>query len=93
MANLCESHVDKEFFDFSTDAVFPHGLRDCAEDADMTPHAENLTDGYSQSKWVAEQLVLKAMERGLPAAVYRPGMSKRLHIVKYILMFELLSSS
>ena len=58
---------------FSTDAVFPHGLKDCAEEADMVQHAENVTDGYSQSKWVAEQLVLKAMERGLPAAVYRPG--------------------
>ena len=74
--DYCESHVDKKFLNVSTDAVFPHGLRDCAEDSDMTPHAENLTDGYSQSKWVAEQLVLKAMERGLQAAVYRPGTSK-----------------
>lgn len=60
-------------FNPSTDAVFPHGLRDCAEDADMIKHASQLTDGYSQSKWVAEQLVIKAMERGLPAAIYRPG--------------------
>ncbi|ERT07289.1 thioester reductase domain protein [Lyngbya aestuarii BL J] len=27
--------------------------------------------GYSQSKWVAEKLVLSARERGLPVAVYR----------------------
>ena len=39
----------------------------------MTQYADKLEDGYSQSKWVAEQLVLKAMERGLPAAIYRPG--------------------
>ena len=57
----------------STDAVFPHGLRDCAEDADMREYPSQLTDGYSQSKWVAEQLVRRAMERGLPAAIYRPG--------------------
>ena len=39
----------------------------------MMQYPSMLTDGYSQSKWVAEQLVLKAMERGLPAAIYRPG--------------------
>jgi thioester reductase-like protein len=32
-----------------------------------------LYGGYPQSKWVAEQLVLAARERGLPACVYRPG--------------------
>lgn len=29
--------------------------------------------GYSQSKWVTEQLVWEAIARGIPAAVYRPG--------------------
>lgn len=28
--------------------------------------------GYSQSKWVAEKLVLVARERGLPVCIYRP---------------------
>ena len=32
-----------------------------------------LTGGYKQSKWVAEQLVWQAKERGLPVSVYRPS--------------------
>jgi len=32
-----------------------------------------LMGGYAQSKWVAEQLVHLAGERGLPVTVYRPG--------------------
>jgi thioester reductase-like protein len=32
-----------------------------------------LYSGYCQSKWVAEQTVLAARERGLPVCVYRPG--------------------
>jgi amino acid adenylation domain-containing protein/thioester reductase-like protein len=35
---------------------------------------EDLTDGYSQSKWVAEKLVIAARSRGIPTAIYRPGM-------------------
>jgi thioester reductase-like protein len=31
------------------------------------------SDGYSQSKWVAEKLVSIAHERGLPVCIYRPG--------------------
>ena len=30
-----------------------------------------LNGGYKQSKWVAENLVIKARERGLPACIYR----------------------
>ncbi|NEQ48305.1 MAG: NAD-dependent epimerase/dehydratase family protein [Leptolyngbya sp. SIOISBB] len=30
-------------------------------------------DGYTQSKWVAEQLVTLAKARGLPVCIYRPG--------------------
>lgn len=34
---------------------------------------EKLPDGYGQSKWVAEQLVLEAGRRGLPVKVHRAG--------------------
>jgi len=68
----CTSKI-KPLHYVSTDAVFPHGLKECSEDDDMTLHANSLEDGYSQSKWVAEQLVLRAMGKGLPAAIYRPG--------------------
>ena len=30
--------------------------------------------GYAQSKWVGEKLVMLAAERGIPAAIYRPGL-------------------
>jgi amino acid adenylation domain-containing protein/thioester reductase-like protein len=35
---------------------------------------EGYLDGYSQSKWVAEKLVLAARDRGLPCCIYRLGM-------------------
>ncbi|MGW0324744.1 thioester reductase domain-containing protein [Nocardia sp. NPDC003183] len=37
--------------------------------ADQVPR-----NGYLATKWVAEQLVLAAAERGLPVAVHRPGL-------------------
>jgi thioester reductase-like protein len=34
-------------------------------------HADHLSVGYVESKWVAEALLLKAAEQGLPVAIYR----------------------
>ena len=57
----------------STDAVFPGGMKDCSETDDTADYHSLLHDGYSQSKWVAEQLVCRAGQRGLPVTVYRLG--------------------
>lgn len=35
-------------------------------------HADRLTMGYAESKWVAEKVLQKAAEQGLPIAIYRP---------------------
>jgi thioester reductase-like protein len=41
---------------------------------DTLDHGGVLYGGYTQSKWVAEKLVTIARSRGLPIAVYRPGL-------------------
>ncbi|WP_395748728.1 thioester reductase domain-containing protein [Prosthecobacter sp.] len=43
------------------------------EDAPLSAH-EKLVLGYSQSRWVAEQLFIQARAHGLPVNVYRPGL-------------------
>ncbi|WP_333288377.1 amino acid adenylation domain-containing protein [Microcoleus sp. MON1_C5] len=40
---------------------------------DELPDSESLSEGYDQSKWVAEKLVMTAYSRGLPVYIYRPG--------------------
>lgn len=43
------------------------------EQDDLEP-SEGISGGYAQSKWVAEQLVMAARDRGIPVCIYRPGM-------------------
>ncbi|MBB2910627.1 nonribosomal peptide synthetase MxcG [Streptosporangium becharense] len=54
----------------STLAVAPAGAVVAEE---FVAAHDGLRDGYRRSKWVCEQLVRQALERGLPAAVYRLG--------------------
>ncbi|KAL5363330.1 hypothetical protein BJX96DRAFT_167387 [Aspergillus floccosus] len=41
----------------------------------LLPHRDSLLYdmGYAQSQWVADEMIQRAMRRGLPAAIYRPG--------------------
>ncbi|HKX27308.1 MAG TPA: amino acid adenylation domain-containing protein [Blastocatellia bacterium] len=61
----------------STLSVFPPP--NGAPPASMTTEAQllenwqGLSSGYSQSKWVAEQMVRMAGSRGIPIAIYRPS--------------------
>jgi amino acid adenylation domain-containing protein/thioester reductase-like protein len=49
------------------------GSTEQAVGEDTPLDGRDLSDGYSQSKWVAEQLVAQARQRGIPVAIYRPG--------------------
>ncbi len=42
-------------------------------ESDDIAHCEGLSDGYAQSKWVAEKLVMTAGDRGIPVCIYRLG--------------------
>src|SRR4029077_4166195 len=59
----------------SSTGVFAHPRHDGHPLAvtDPTGPANDLATGYRQSKWVAEQLVGTARQRGLPVSVYRVG--------------------
>ncbi|KAJ5102765.1 hypothetical protein N7532_003294 [Penicillium argentinense] len=60
----------------STNGVLPpSGEKGWPENAmlDVADVPTKLLDGYGQTKWVAEQLVLKAGERGLPVKIHRCG--------------------
>jgi thioester reductase-like protein len=46
------------------------GVRQVDEDTPLG-HADHLSVGYVESKWVAETLLSRAAEQGLPVAIYR----------------------
>ncbi len=60
----------------STVAVLASSHRsafDLVTEADRLPSFSSLRDAYSQTKWMSEQLIAVARERGLPVTIYRPG--------------------
>jgi thioester reductase-like protein len=59
----------------STIAVFFSSGGARPEPVSETDHPEpaELRGGYMQTKWVAEQLIRQANERGIPTSIYRPG--------------------
>jgi len=64
----------KEFNYVSTTFVFGWAVKSVLNETDMNEDMELLDFGYSQSKWVAEQVVFDARSRGLSARVFRPAL-------------------
>ena len=64
----------KEFNYVSTTFVFGWAVKSVLLETDMNEDMELLDFGYSQSKWVAEQVVFDAQSRGLSARVFRPAL-------------------
>ncbi|MCP4657273.1 MAG: AMP-binding protein, partial [bacterium] len=64
----------KPLHHLSTFGVFDSpACRGAVREDDPLIEWRGLRGGYNRSKWVAEQLVLEARRRGLPASVYRFG--------------------
>jgi len=58
----------------STTFIFGWASKDVLYETDQNSDMDHLDFGYSQSKWVAEQLVLSAMAQGLEARIFRPAL-------------------
>jgi len=64
----------KEFNYVSTTFVFGWAVKAVLHETDLNENMERLDFGYSQSKWVAEQVVADARSRGLSARIFRPAL-------------------
>jgi amino acid adenylation domain-containing protein/thioester reductase-like protein len=73
---LAFTHTIKPLQYISTVAIFPpkgFELVGNSENSNIDLFANELSGGYAQAKWVAEKLVWRAIDRGLPACIYRPS--------------------
>ncbi|MFN6567974.1 non-ribosomal peptide synthase/polyketide synthase [Dendronalium sp. ChiSLP03b] len=55
---------------FASDEYFKLGV---VLENDPLEHYQGLLGGYTQSKWVAEKIIIMARDRGLPCSIYRLG--------------------
>jgi len=58
----------------STTFVFGWSVKETLFESDTNAGMDHLDFGYSQSKWVSEQVVRDAIARGLPARIFRPAL-------------------
>jgi thioester reductase-like protein len=64
----------KEFNYVSTTFVFGWAVKSVLNETDFNENMELLDFGYSQSKWVAEQVVADARSKGLSTRIFRPAL-------------------
>jgi thioester reductase-like protein len=64
----------KEFNYVSTTFVFGWAVKSVLYETDTNQDMELLDFGYSQSKWVAEQVVADARSKGLSVRIFRPAL-------------------
>ena len=64
----------KEFNYVSTTFIFGWAVKATLYETDSNANMELLDFGYSQTKWVAEQVVFDAQSRGLSVRVFRPAL-------------------
>eukprot|EP00516_Mucochytrium_quahogii_P006410 CAMPEP_0203744840 /NCGR_PEP_ID=MMETSP0098-20131031/768_1 /ASSEMBLY_ACC=CAM_ASM_000208 /TAXON_ID=96639 /ORGANISM=" , Strain NY0313808BC1" /LENGTH=2448 /DNA_ID=CAMNT_0050632463 /DNA_START=603 /DNA_END=7949 /DNA_ORIENTATION=+ len=68
--DFCKAETEKRLAHVSSTSVNPTINRLVKETESIDEFDEVITNGYCQSKWVAEQIVQRA---GIPAIIFRPG--------------------
>lgn len=63
-----------DFNHISTTFIFGWAVKESLLESDNNDKMKFLDFGYSQSKWVSEQLVLSAGKAGLPIRIFRPAL-------------------
>lgn len=71
---LAMSHRPKVLNHISTTFVFGWSAKEVLYEKDNNQDLDLLDFGYSQSKWVSEQVVRDAMRQGLRARIFRPAL-------------------
>lgn len=66
--------VPKVFNHISTTFIFGWAVKDVLYETDSNDDLDLLDFGYSQTKWVSEQVVKDAMSRGLRGRIFRPAL-------------------
>jgi thioester reductase-like protein len=64
----------KSFNYVSTTFIFGWAVKKVLYETDFNENMELLDFGYSQSKWVSEQVVMEARRRGLTTRIFRPAL-------------------
>jgi thioester reductase-like protein len=64
----------KSFNYVSTTFIFGWAVKNVLYETDFNENMELLDFGYSQSKWVSEQVVMDARRRGLSTRIFRPAL-------------------
>ena len=64
----------KSFNYVSTTFIFGWAVKNVLYETDLNQNMELLDFGYSQSKWVSEQVVMDACRRGLTTRIFRPAL-------------------
>ncbi|WP_146420836.1 SDR family oxidoreductase [Francisella salimarina] len=71
--DFCLTNKSKHLIYISTNGIFPLHLNKIFDESNSIDWIESLESGYSQTKWAAEKLVHKMIEKGLNASVLRLG--------------------
>lgn len=74
IVRLAMSHRPKVLNHISTTFVFGWSAKEVLYEQDDNQDLDLLDFGYSQSKWVSEQVVRDAMRQGLRARIFRPAL-------------------